>query len=66
MTTPDNKNPFYDEWRDCLRQHYRHVIRTHDDITEPTLRGVLHSTGFSDEDIDDLLKREGFPPRQPD
>lgn len=50
----DQKGIFFDEWQACLRAHYRFVIRTADDVTEPTLRGVLRQTGLTDADLDDL------------
>lgn len=49
-----SRSIFYQHWRACLREHYLHVIRTHDHITEPTLRGVLKETGFTDEEIEAL------------
>jgi hypothetical protein len=47
-------NPFDDEWRDCLRAHYAHVIRTGDKVTEPSLTVVLHQVGFSDSELAEL------------
>lgn len=44
-------NPFDTEWRDCLRAHYMHVIRTGDKVTEPSLTVVLHQVGFTDSDL---------------
>jgi hypothetical protein len=51
-------NPFYDEWRECLREHYLYVIRNDDMVTEPTLRTVLMSMGFTEEELD-ILKGQG-------
>lgn len=45
------KNPFYEEWRACLKSHYAFVIETQDVVTEPSLRGVLLETGFTDDEI---------------
>lgn len=42
---------FFDEWQACLRAHYIHVIRTHDAVTEPTLRYVLLTTGLTEADL---------------
>jgi len=42
---------FFDEWQACLRAHYIHVIRTHDTVTEPTLRHVLLATGLSEAEL---------------
>lgn len=47
-------NPFYAEWRECLQAHYQHVIRVQDWVTEPTLHGVLHDTGFEESEIEAL------------
>jgi hypothetical protein len=44
-------NPFDTEWRDCLRAHYMHVIRTGDKVTEPSLTVVLHQVGFTDSEL---------------
>jgi hypothetical protein len=48
---PENHSLFFDEWQSCLRAHYIHVLRVHDDVTEPTLRHVLRQTGLTDEDL---------------
>lgn len=42
---------FYDEWRDCLRSHYRYVVASNDYITEPTLRAVLLDAGVDEADV---------------
>ncbi len=47
-------NPFFNEWQECLRAHYQHVIRENDLVTEPTLHGVLLRTGFNEEQINRL------------
>jgi hypothetical protein len=52
-----SQNIFADEWRDCLRAHYMHVIRTADHITEPTLRDVLKEAGFSESELAELRVR---------
>ena len=49
------KSPFSEDWRDCLKAHYTHVIRTNDQRTEKTLRTVLHECGYSDGQIDEWL-----------
>lgn len=48
------KSPFTDEWRKCLEEHYKHVIRTEDKVTQPSLEDVLHQVGFADDDLSDL------------
>ncbi len=50
----DEQNVFYDEWRDCLAEHYIYVVRTQDHLTEPTLRTILLDTGFTPDEIDKL------------
>lgn len=43
---------FFDEWRNCLREHYRYVLYTRDWITEKTLREVLMEVGgFSEDEV---------------
>lgn len=49
-----NKSIFYEDWRACLRAHYIHVIRTRDTVTEPTLRNILLSVGFSEAEINEM------------
>jgi hypothetical protein len=51
MANAASRSEFYDEWRICLREHYMHVVRSGDEITEPTLRAVLLETGFTEDDI---------------
>ena len=42
---------FSDDWRDCLRAHYTHVIRTDDKGTEVTLRAVMREAGFTPDEL---------------
>jgi hypothetical protein len=49
-----SRSIFYDDWRNCLRTHYMHVIRSNDRVTEPTLRRVLLSVGFSEAEIQEM------------
>lgn len=42
---------FADDWRDCLREQYRYVIRQQDKRTEATLTEVLHEVGFSEDEL---------------
>ncbi len=57
-----NRSIFYEDWRDCLRAHYLHVIRTNDTNNEASLYTVLRDTGFSDDEIADM--RGIFPPAE--
>lgn len=52
-----SENIFADEWIDCLKAHYMHVIRTKDHVTEPSLSIVMHSAGFSDAQLAELRVR---------
>ena len=47
----NQENLFEQDWRDCLRAHYVHVIRERDVVNEESLITVLRQTGFSDDDI---------------
>lgn len=42
---------FADDWRDCLREQYKYVIRQQDKRTEETLTSVLHDVGFDDDEL---------------
>jgi len=48
----EKRSIFFENWRDCLHAHYLHVLRTHDTVTEPTLRRVLLQTGLSEDELD--------------
>ncbi len=37
----DHQNPFREEWRDCLREHYKYVVRHDSRVTLESLRQVL-------------------------
>ncbi len=49
----NNDNLFDQDWRDCLRAHYMHVIREGDSNNEVSLITVLKQTGFNDDDLRD-------------
>jgi hypothetical protein len=49
-----SKSIFYENWRDCLRAHYMHVIKQGDQVTEPTLHNVLLSVGFTETEIKEM------------
>lgn len=50
-------SPFADDWRDCLRAHYTHVVRAQDTNTIDSLTTVLHQVGFSKDEISDMFVR---------
>jgi hypothetical protein len=49
-----NSSIFADEWRECLQEQYKSVVRNNDQITLKTLVGVMHDVGFSEADLRDL------------
>jgi hypothetical protein len=57
MPNEASRSEFYEEWRICLREHYLHVVKSGDEITEPTLRAVLLETGFSEGEIADFYDK---------
>lgn len=62
----DKRSIFFDDWQACLRAHYVHVLRTHDAVTEPTLRQVLRQTGITDEELAMLQEQALGTPLPPD
>jgi rubredoxin len=57
---------FFEEWRKCLQEHYKAVIRRDDQLTERTLVPVLHKVGFTDDElralyIEATLRTEDLP-----
>ena len=49
-----NDSPFADDWRDCLREHYRTVVRNEDRVTLRTLPTILNDLGFSEAELRQL------------
>ncbi len=47
----DRSSVFSDEWRRCLAEHYKYVIRTQDKGTEETLIPRLYQMGFSEDEL---------------
>lgn len=45
---------FGDEWRRCLEEHYKYVVRRQDTETEETLRPHMYTAGFGDDDLKQL------------
>jgi hypothetical protein len=57
---------FTDDWRDCLREQYKSVIRQQDKRTEATLTEVLYEVGFTQDELAALrfeasLRAEDMP-----
>jgi hypothetical protein len=48
------QNIFQQEWRECLREHYKYVVRNNDQVTKKSLLKVLHDVGFSDTELREL------------
>ncbi len=42
---------FSDAWRDCLREHYKSVIRNNDKVTLRSLLGVMNEVGFGEDEL---------------
>ena len=42
---------FSDEWRRCLREHYKYVKRNQDTATEETLTPILEKFGFREDEL---------------
>lgn len=47
---------FENEWRRCLNEHYKYVIREQDTVTEETLTPIMHRVGYSDDDLRQLYR----------
>ena len=45
---------FSEEWRICLREHYKSTIRNNDQVTLTSLVGVMHRTGFTEDELRQL------------
>lgn len=52
-----SSSPFADDWRDCLRSHYTHVVRAQDTNTIDSLTTVLHQVGFSKDELSEMFIR---------
>lgn len=45
---------FSDEWRRCMREQYKYVARTGDEVTRPTLTHVMQKVGFGEDELRQL------------
>ena len=45
---------FTKEWRACMREQYKHVIRTDDQKTLVSLTKVMHRVGFGEDELAQL------------
>lgn len=52
---PDKRGSvFADEWRQCLEEHYKYVVKNNDKATEETLVPYLHRIGFTEDELRQL------------
>jgi hypothetical protein len=45
---------FSDDWRDCLREQYKSVVRNDDQVTLPSLTNVMYQVGFTEDELTQL------------
>jgi hypothetical protein len=45
---------FGDEWRRCLKEHYKYVVKNQDKRTEETLNPIMADAGFRENDLRQL------------
>ena len=45
---------FSEEWRQCLREQYKNVIQTGDQVTLPSLTAVMQQVGFTEDELRQL------------
>ena len=50
----DSRSVFLDEWLRSLREQYKHVVRSNDRVTLPTLTAVMQNVGFGEEELAQL------------
>ncbi|MCE7948496.1 MAG: hypothetical protein DYG88_13815 [Chloroflexi bacterium CFX4] len=53
MSSP-TQNPFLNEWHECLLAHYAYVLARRDLKTEPTLRQILVTIGFPEQQLGEV------------
>ena len=50
----DQRSVFFNEWLRSLREQYKHVVRSNDKVTLPTLTAVMHNVGFGEDELNQL------------
>ncbi len=50
----DQRSVFFEEWLRSLREQYKHVVRSNDKVTLPTLTTVMHNVGFGEDELNQL------------
>lgn len=58
---------FSDEWRRCLREQYKYVVRNNDNLTKTSLTDVMNQVGFGEAELKQLeieatMRVEDNPP----
>lgn len=48
-------SPFGEEWRACLREHYKETVRADDRATLKTLSDIMLNVGFREDDLRALV-----------
>ncbi len=48
------RSVFFEEWLNSLREHYKHVLRAGDRVTEPSLTAVMQHVGFTEDELRQL------------
>ncbi|GEM_PF-1207187 len=49
-----NDSPFTDEWRSCLREHYKETAKADEKATLKTLSGIMTRVGFRESELQGL------------
>jgi len=49
-----NDSPFTDEWRACLREHYKEIAKADEKATLKTLSAMMTRVGFREAELQDL------------
>ncbi|MCY3833770.1 MAG: hypothetical protein OXG85_12185 [Chloroflexi bacterium] len=50
----DQRSVFHEEWLRSLREQYKHVVRSRDRITLPSLTAVMQNAGFREAELAQL------------
>ncbi len=50
----DQRSVFYQEWLQSLREQYKHIVRSQDQVTLPTLTAVMQNIGFGEDELAQL------------
>ena len=50
----DQRSVFFEEWLRSLREQYKHVVRSDDQLTLRSLTAVMHNVGFGEDELAQL------------